>query len=123
MTADLSIAPSTVLPPSGSAGQAAMMSLNGKKAPPTPAQIDKLAQDFEGEFMSQMISPMFDSPETQFFGGGESEDVYKSIMVQQFGTLIAKSGGIGIADMVKKELLHLQEVQSAPAQATQTVKG
>jgi Rod binding domain-containing protein len=101
---------------------AQFLSLLGKNRPRSEAEIDKISQDFESVFMTQMLQPMFNGQDTQWFGGGESEDPFRSIMVSQFGTLIAKSGGVGIADMVKKELLSLQEVQPAPAQAP-AVKG
>jgi Rod binding domain-containing protein len=92
------------------------MSLLGKNHPRSVQEVDKAATDFESVFLTQMLEPLFNSPDIQWFGGGPSEDVFKSLMVQQFGTLIAKSGGVGIADMVKKELLGLQEVQKTPQQ-------
>jgi Rod binding domain-containing protein len=45
------------------------------------------------------------------FGGGQGEKVFRSLLFQEYGKQTAKAGGIGIADMVQKEILRLQEVQ------------
>ena len=68
------------------------------------------AEEFESIFLSQMLAPMMETVETDsMFGGGNSEKIYKSMMVQEFGKSITQSGGIGIADKVYSELLKLQE--------------
>lgn len=77
------------------------------------AQIEKVAKEFESVFIAQMLAPMFDSVEVdETFGGGTGEEMYRSLMVEEYGKLIAKTGGIGIADQVKAELLRLQEMQN-----------
>lgn len=81
----------------------------GKKA--DEAQARKVAQDFESFFLSQMLQPMFKEvrPEEPF-DGGPGEDVWKSFQIDEFGKAIARAGGIGIADMVMREILKTQEV-------------
>jgi Rod binding domain-containing protein len=77
------------------------------------AQIEKVAKEFESVFISQMLAPMFESVEVdETFGGGTGEEMYRSLMVEEYGKLIAKTGGVGIADQVKAELLRLQEMQN-----------
>ena len=85
----------------------------------TPEQIDATAQDFEAQFISQMMENMFSTVDTDgALDGGESEKTYRSMMIDQYGKMIAKSGGIGVADQVKREMLKLQEVGGAtPATA------
>lgn len=69
------------------------------------------AEDFEAVFLAQMLAPMFEGLETDGpFGGGSSEKIYRSLLVQEYGKSIAKSGGIGISDAVQREILKLQEV-------------
>ena len=71
------------------------------------------AEDFEAVFLGQMLAPMFAGLETnEYFGGGPGEDVYRSLLVEEYGKAIARSGGVGIADAVERELLRLQEVAS-----------
>lgn len=82
----------------------------GKKKLST-AQIDKSAEDFEAMFLTQMMQPMFEGISTDgVTGGGQSEEIYRSFLLDEYGKLMARAGGIGIADHVKRELLKLQEV-------------
>jgi len=70
----------------------------------------KAAEEFESFFMTQMLEHMFEGIETDgYFGGGYGEGVYRSMMLQEYGRIIARAGGIGIADMVSRELINLQE--------------
>jgi Rod binding domain-containing protein len=70
----------------------------------------KAAEEFESFFVTQMLENMFKGIETDgYFGGGYGEGVYRSMMLQEYGRVLAKSGGIGIADMVSRELINLQE--------------
>jgi Rod binding domain-containing protein len=74
------------------------------------AQMDTVAKDFESMFVSQMVESMFgESMGEEAFGTEETNDIYKGMMGQEYGKLISNSGGIGIADYVKRELLKLQE--------------
>ena len=75
-----------------------------------PAQTRESAIQFEAVFISQMLQHMFAGIKTDpMFGGGQAEDIYRSMLVEQFGTEMARSGGIGLANAVTRELLTLQE--------------
>jgi Rod binding domain-containing protein len=45
------------------------------------------------------------------FGGGQSEKIFRSMMVDEYGKAIAQAGGVGIADAVQREILKMQENQ------------
>ena len=76
-------------------------------------KMDSVAQEFEAQFISQMLENMFSTVDTNpVLGGGEGEDAYKSLLVDEYGKLLARSGGIGVADHVKRELLRVQESES-----------
>jgi Rod binding domain-containing protein len=87
-------------------------------APPaTPATSDataarKTAEDFEGFFLSQVFENMFAGigPDSMF-GGGNSESIYRSLLLQEYSKVAAKSDNIGIADAVQREILRGQETQ------------
>lgn len=73
-------------------------------------KIKETAVEFEAQFLSQMLQPMFEGIKVEEpFGGGMAEDMWKSMLVQEYGKSIAQSGGIGLADHVQKQLLRAQE--------------
>ena len=81
------------------------------------AAIEASAKDFEAMFVSEMLKPMMDSvPVDETFGGGKGEDVFRDMMVQEYGKKIAQAGGIGLASHVKEALLKIQAEQNLPTQ-------
>lgn len=97
--------------------ETALLSLQGAQPKKLPAGLDtakarEAAQDFEAVFLAQMLSHMFAGIKTdKVFGGGPSEDMYRSMMVQEYGKVLAQAGGVGIADSVMREMIRIQEVQ------------
>ena len=75
-------------------------------------QARTIADDFEAVFLGQMLKPMFEGikPEAPF-GGGNSEAMWRSMQIEEYGKAITKAGGIGIADNVYQEIIKLQEVK------------
>ena len=75
-------------------------------------QARTIADDFEAVFLGQMLKPMFEGikPEAPF-GGGNSEAMWRSMQIEEYGKAITKAGGIGIADSVYQEIIKLQEVK------------
>ncbi len=71
----------------------------------------KAAEEFEALFLAQMLAPMFNTISTDGpFGGGHSETIYRSMMVDELGKATMQNGGIGIADNVMREILRAQEL-------------
>ena len=69
------------------------------------------AKEFEAMFLAQMLRPMFATVEVdETFGGAESEEMWRDIMVDEYGKLLSDRGGLGIAENLKREFLRLQEV-------------
>jgi peptidoglycan hydrolase FlgJ len=103
-------ASSTPLPPTVNA------SINGN-APATPATGDvaaahKAGENFESFFLSQVFETMYAGVGTDsLFGGGNAENVYRSLLLQQYSKVAAKAGGVGIADAVQREILRAQETK------------
>lgn len=76
-----------------------------------PADVRRAAEDFEAQFLSQMLTHVFEQIEVDpMFGGGNAEEMYRSLLVEQYGKQIVKAGGLGIADAVQKQLLSMQEM-------------
>lgn len=81
-------------------------------------KIDEAAAEFESQFLSLMIENMFTGIDGEgMFGGGNSETIYRSFMAEEYARSISESGGIGIADSVRAQLLKLQELEAEPADA------
>jgi Rod binding domain-containing protein len=75
-------------------------------------RVDKareVAESFEAVFITQMLKPMFENLGKGPFGGGKGEEVYKTLLIDEYGKAIASRGGIGIADAVFGEIIKLQE--------------
>ena len=70
----------------------------------------KAAQGFEAVFLSQMFGQMFQGVgKDGMFGGGAGEEMFRSLLVDEYGKLVAKRGGVGIADAVMRSLISQQE--------------
>jgi Rod binding domain-containing protein len=79
---------------------------------PSKSHAMKVAKDFESVFLAQFASVMVSSVKSDGpFGGGPTEDIYKSLLSQEYGKAIAGSGRFGIADSVYREIIKSQEVQ------------
>lgn len=80
---------------------------------PNMDAIEAAAKEFEAVFISEMMKPMFAGIKTEApFGGGKGEEVFRSMMVQEYGKMIAGGEFIGIADHVKTEMIKMQEARS-----------
>ena len=76
------------------------------------AEARKVAQDFEAFFIGMYIETMFSGIETDgAFGGGHGEDVFRSLLNQEVGKSIVRTGGLGIADSVMREIIKMQEAE------------
>ena len=96
-------------------------SLPGDK-PKTASAADKArstSQDFEAMFLNTMLQPMFNGVNDGPFSGGEGANVWRSFLTDEYSKMIAKGGGVGIADHVYRSLLAQQEVRSAATAGAQ----
>ena len=76
--------------------------------------IDDAAQEFEAVMLTTMLKPIFEGIETpEPFGGGHGEQMWQGMLVEEYAKEIAASGGIGIADQVRRELMQVQEIANA----------
>ena len=71
----------------------------------------RAAVEFEAVYLSIMLSSMFtdlsaDGP----LGGGEGEKLFRSQLYEELGRIISRSGGVGVADAVYREMMRHQEV-------------
>ena len=94
-----------------------MPSLPGDK-PKSASAFDKArstSQDFEAMFLNSMLQPMFNGVGEGPLSGGQAANVWRSFLTDEYSKMIAKNGGVGIADHVYRSLLAQQEIRSAAA--------
>ncbi len=76
-------------------------------------KIEGAARDFEAMFVAEMMKPMFEGISTEApFGGGKGEEVFRSILLQEYGKLMAQTGSIGLTSQVKEEMIRMQELSN-----------
>lgn len=104
--------PPALLPRTPAAPGAAAPAGGGRG--PTSEQLARTrqsAQEFEGLAIGQLLQPMFKTVDTSkgIGGGGKGEEAWKPMMIDEVAKMLAKNGGIGLADSVYREMLHMQE--------------
>ena len=101
--------------------QTAMMATQGApvKTPAATgnaAAASKSAKEFESVFISQFLGSMFSGiPTDGPMGGGEGEEMFRSMMVNEYGKSIEARGGFGLASAVSRQLLKHQEAPQPEA--------
>ncbi|MBX6742014.1 MAG: rod-binding protein [Acetobacteraceae bacterium] len=76
-----------------------------------PARLRRAAQDFEAQALSQLLQPAFATVDMSrsAFGGGAAEAQWRPMLLDAMAGAAARSGhGIGIAEMVLREMLRWQ---------------
>ncbi len=82
---------------------------NIKNASLSEQKAEAAAKEFEAVYISQMLTHMFSGIETDgMFGGGNAENIYQSMMIDEYGKLLSRNGGIGLSGAVKSEIIALQ---------------
>ena len=78
----------------------------------TMERIDKVAKDFEMQFISQMMETMFSTIDKSGddITGSQAEETFQSMLTQEYGKIISRTGGIGISSQIKASMLRMQEV-------------
>ena len=77
------------------------------------AEAQKAADDFEAFFITSTLESMFAGVKTDgLFGGGSAEKIYRSMLFDEYGKLMAKSGGVGVSEQVMNSIMAMQEMNS-----------
>lgn len=80
-------------------------------SPSGRAEARRVAQQFESLFLSQMLEHMSAGIKTDGpFGGGQGEQIFRSLLNQEYAGSLTKHGGIGLADDIYRQILKLQQV-------------
>ncbi|GJE16327.1 rod-binding protein [Methylobacterium marchantiae] len=83
----------------------------------TPAEVKarKASNDFEAMFLEQTLDRLATSEGTDgpLGDNGTGGAVYRSMLTKEYAGQVVKSGGIGIADQVYREMMKMQEAGNA----------
>ena len=73
-------------------------------------------EDFEAFFISQTFEQMYATvPVNETFGGGNAEKIFRSMLIDEYGKMTAKAGGIGLTNQIMVQLLQQQEADTMAA--------
>ena len=82
----------------------------GRELPPAANRLRQTAEEFEAVFLAQVLQTLH----TGIGGPGAlnegDNEAWSGMLQEEYAKLIAKSGGIGVADGLMREMLKLQEV-------------
>ncbi|POR05640.1 hypothetical protein AU468_00235 [Alkalispirochaeta sphaeroplastigenens] len=69
-------------------------------------QLRQVAQDFEALFMKKMLDSMRATlnPENRLVDTGMAGEFYEDMLYDEYAQVMAKTGGIGLADMIVKQV-------------------
>jgi Rod binding domain-containing protein len=89
----------------------ATQSSGTQSATSTSGKARKTADDFEKMFLEHSLGEVTkDSGEDGPLGdNGTGGSVYKSMLVKEYAGEIVKTGGVGIADQIYRQMLQMQE--------------
>ena len=77
------------------------------------AKADAASKEYESVFISQFLGSMFSGIKSDgITGGGQGEEMFRSLMVNEYGKALEQRGGFGLATHMKAELLKHQQVQT-----------
>lgn len=66
----------------------------------------KVAREFEAVFVGMMLKSMRDTVgKDELTGGGRGEEIFRSMLDQEYATACAASGGLGLAPLIEQQLL------------------
>jgi Rod binding domain-containing protein len=75
------------------------------------AKADAAAKEYESIFISQFLGSMFSGIQSDTLtGGGQGEEMFRSLMINEYAKGIEQQGGFGMAAQMKAELLKHQQV-------------
>jgi peptidoglycan hydrolase FlgJ len=83
---------------------------SGPLSPQKMAAAKTAAKNFEAFFATSMLESMYAGVKPDaMFGGGPGEEMYRSMLNQEYGKSIAARGSMGIAQNILSEMIRLQE--------------
>lgn len=79
-------------------------------------QAKKVSQDFEALFVGMMMKSMRETVgKDKLTGGGHGEEVYRSLLDQEYANAsVKRGGGLGLAKIIEKDIIRQESRKVAP---------
>lgn len=94
---------------------AALLQAQGSEGPrvgrvESAGQARQIGEEFEAVFLAQMLEQMMgESSEDSLFGGA-GDGAWKGMLNEEYAKVMAKAGGIGLADDLAREIMRYQDI-------------
>jgi flagellar protein FlgJ len=73
--------------------------------PPDAGRLREVAQDFEAMILGHMLATMRQAAGKGVLGG-QGQRLYQEMMDDELGRVLARSGGLGLADVLVRDLVR-----------------
>jgi flagellar protein FlgJ len=93
----------------------ALTRLKGEAAQDPSKAIRKTSEQFEAYFIQQMMKSMRESIEKSDLVEGGNMDTYQDMMDKELSLEMVKRGGMGVANMMEKQMTRAQELSTQDA--------
>lgn len=79
-------------------------------------QAKKVSQDFEALVVGMMLKSMRETVgKDKLTGGGHGEEVYRSMLDQEYAAVsVKRGGGMGLAKMIEKDIIRQESRKIVP---------
>ena len=93
----------------------ALTQLKGDAARDPSKAVRKTAEQFEAYFIQQMMKSMRDTIEKSDLVEGGNMEMYQDLMDKELSLSMAKRGGMGLADMMERQMNQAQAMSTQDA--------
>lgn len=87
--------------------------LRGQAAQSPDKAVRQTAEQFEAHFVQQMMKAMRESVEKSELMDSGNADMYQDLMDKEVSMQMVRRGGMGLADMLEKQMLQQQAMANA----------
>jgi len=80
-------------------------------------QAKKVSRDFEALVVGMMLKSMRETVgKDKLTGGGHGEEVYRSMLDQEYAAVsVKRGGGMGLAKMIEKDIIRQESRKAVPS--------
>lgn len=92
-----------------------------KLSPAEERRLRSTAHEIESIFLSQMLKTMREASGKGGILSGNGQRIYQELMDEHMGRAMAKAGGIGLGDLLVRDVLRRQGIEKKPSSGVDDV--